>query len=75
MVLDDLRTLGSGPTVVVEGPQLFPDLVAPALVTPEHGLWLLPTPEFGRRGAAGRGPASTTDAQQSRPASSSTCRA
>jgi hypothetical protein len=43
MVLDDLRTLGSGPTVVVEGPQLFPDMVAPALVTPEHGLWLLPT--------------------------------
>lgn len=46
--------------------RLFPGLVAPALESPGHGLWLLPTPEFGRRGVRGRGPAQATDAQQSR---------
>ena len=54
MVLADLHDLGPGPTVVAEGPQLFPDLVAPLMQTPEHGLWLLPTPEFGQQGVAGR---------------------
>lgn len=54
MVLADLRDLESGPTVVAEGPQLFPDLIAPLMQTPEHGLWLLPTPEFGQQGVAGR---------------------
>jgi hypothetical protein len=54
MILADLRDLGPGPTVVAEGPQLFPDLVAPLMQTPEHGLWLLPTPEFGQQGVAGR---------------------
>ncbi len=54
MVLADLRDLGPGPTVVAEGPQLFPDLIAPLMQTPEHGLWLLPTPEFGQQGVAGR---------------------
>jgi len=53
-VLADLRDLGPGPTVVAEGPQLFPDLIAPLMQTPEHGLWLLPTPEFGHLGVAGR---------------------
>jgi hypothetical protein len=54
MILADLRDLGPGPTVVAEGPQLFPDLIAPLMQTPEHGLWLLPTPEFGQQGVAGR---------------------
>ena len=54
MVLADLRGLGPGPTVATEGPQLFPDLIAPLMQTPEHGLWLLPTPEFGQHGVAGR---------------------
>ena len=54
MVLADLRDLGPGPTIVAEGPQLFPDLIAPLMQTPEHGLWLLPTPEFGQQGVAGR---------------------
>jgi len=54
MVLADIRDLGPGPTVVAEGPQLFPDLVAPLMPTAEHGLWLLPTPEFGQQGVAGR---------------------
>jgi hypothetical protein len=54
MILTDLRDLGPGPTVVAEGPQLFPDLIAPLMQTPEHGLWLLPTPEFAQYGVAGR---------------------
>jgi len=39
---------------VAEGPQLFPALIAPLMQTPDHGLWLLPTPEFGQHGVAGR---------------------
>jgi hypothetical protein len=54
MVLADLRELGPGPTVLAEGPQLLPDLIAPLMQTPEHGLWLLPTPEFSQQGVAGR---------------------
>jgi len=54
MVLADPRDLGPGPTVVAEGPPLFPDLIAPLMQTAEHGLWLLPTPEFGQHGVAGR---------------------
>jgi hypothetical protein len=54
MILADLRDLGPGPTIVAEGPQLFPDLIAPLMQTTEHGLWLLPTPEFGHQGVAGR---------------------
>jgi hypothetical protein len=55
MALDDLCALGDGPTVIVEGPQLFPDLVAPFLRSPRHGLWLLPTTDFGYRGVIERG--------------------
>jgi hypothetical protein len=44
MVLDDLCALGDGPTVIVEGPQLFPELVAPLLQTRAHGLWCCPRP-------------------------------
>jgi hypothetical protein len=54
MILTDLRDLGPGPTVVAEGPQLFPDLIVREMQTPEHGLWLLPTPQFGQHGVAGR---------------------
>jgi hypothetical protein len=53
MVLADLRDVGPGPTVVAEGPQLFPDMNRPLMQTPEHRLWL-PTPEFGQLGVAGR---------------------
>lgn len=55
LIMDDLATLGPGPTVVVEGPQLLPALLAPILNGPEHALWLLPTFEFGRRGVTQRG--------------------
>ncbi len=55
MACADLRALGPGPTVIVEGPQLFPNLVGPLMRTPRHGLWLLPAAEFGYRGVVGRG--------------------
>ena len=48
LVLADLAASGNGPTIVVEGPSLFPELVAPLMPTPGHGLWLLPTPAFTR---------------------------
>jgi hypothetical protein len=54
MIVDDVRALGDGPTILVEGPQLFPDLVAPLLGSPGHGLWLLPSPDFARRSIARR---------------------
>jgi len=54
MILDDVRALGDGPTVLIEGPQLFPELVAPLLGSPDHGLWLLPSPDFARRSIARR---------------------
>lgn len=46
MVLDDVAARGEGPLVVVEGPQLLPDLVAPVLASDRHGVWLLPTTDF-----------------------------
>jgi hypothetical protein len=55
MACADLRALGPGPTVIVEGPQLFPSLVAGLMRSPRHGLWLLPTAEFGYRGVVERG--------------------
>jgi hypothetical protein len=54
LIVADLRDLAGGPTVVVEGPQLLPDLIAPLMQSSGHGLWLLPTPEFGQHGIAGR---------------------
>jgi hypothetical protein len=55
MACADLRALGTGPTVIVEGPQLFPSLVVRLMRSPRHGLWLLPTAEFGYRGVVERG--------------------
>jgi len=55
MACADLRDLGPGPTVIVEGPQLFPSLVAPIMRSAHHGLWLLPTAELGYRRVAERG--------------------
>lgn len=49
MILDDLAALGDGPTVVVEGPQLLPELVEPVMAGRGHGIWLLPTTEFTAR--------------------------
>lgn len=54
LIIDDVHELGPGPTIVAEGPQLLPDLIAPLMPTPAHGLWLLPAAEFGQRGVASR---------------------
>ncbi|WP_412537713.1 hypothetical protein R8Z50_17770 [Longispora sp. K20-0274] len=54
MVLDDLRALAGGPLVLAEGPFMLPELVAPVLASPGHGLWLLPTPAFTARNLAAR---------------------
>jgi len=43
-VLEDLPSLPEQPAVVVEGPQILPDLLPPAA----HAVFLLPTPEFQR---------------------------
>lgn len=54
LVVDDLDALGAGATVLVEGPQLLPDLVAPLLESPDAALWLLPTETFSRRAVTAR---------------------
>ena len=67
LVPDDLRTMDGAVGVVVEGPQLFPELVAPYLAGPGSGLWLVSTEQFQRRVLGARvGDASgfTSDAQR-----------
>lgn len=55
MIVDDLARLGASVTVVVEGPQLLPHLVAPLLPAPVAAVWLVPSPQFGGRGVQRRG--------------------
>lgn len=63
LIVEDLVSLGEGPTVVVEGPQLFPSLLAEQGWTPRAGGWLLPTADVGERGVAARhAPAQASDA-------------
>jgi hypothetical protein len=65
LILEDLDALREGPLVLAEGPQLFPELVAPHLTSPGHGLWLMPTPEFQRWAVGRRGePSGTSDGEQ-----------
>ena len=66
LILEDLRTLAADIAVIVEGPQLLPQLVAPYLSDPDWGLWLLATPEFQRTALAARFNASqsTSDAER-----------
>ena len=54
MIVSDVEERRGGPLVIAEGPALFPELVAPWLAAPSHGLWLLPTPEFGALGRTRR---------------------
>ncbi|WP_446664933.1 hypothetical protein [Flexivirga sp. B27] len=49
MIVDDIEARGTGPLLVVEGPQLFPHLVQPVMASPGHGIWLLPTTDFTAR--------------------------
>lgn len=54
MILDDLRAMPQRPMILVEGPRLFPKLVAPLLTSPHQAVWLMPTPEFARESAERR---------------------
>jgi hypothetical protein len=54
LILEDVATLVPGPTILAEGPQLLPELVAPLLGGTAGALWLLPTADVGRRGVAAR---------------------
>lgn len=66
MVLDDLEALPSQPAIVVEGPQLLPELVAPLLTRPDAAVWLVPTPQLQRGLLDARpsaGPDHTSDAE------------
>lgn len=49
LILEDLARIPASPGVVVEGPQLLPDLLGARLASPKHAVWLLPTEEFTRR--------------------------
>ncbi|WP_088287918.1 hypothetical protein [Kineosporia sp. A_224] len=54
LVVEDLDALGPGATVLAEGPQLLPDLVAPLLGSPDAAVWLLPTESFSRGAVTAR---------------------
>lgn len=67
LIVEDLRGLGPGPAIFVEGPQLLPELVAPLLPSPDYACWLLPSAELTRRGVAARGePMPSSDEDQAR---------
>jgi hypothetical protein len=54
MILADLRAMPARPMILVEGPRLFPKLVAPLLTDPHQAVWLMPTEDFARRSIAAR---------------------
>ena len=60
LVLDDLAALPQRPAIVVEGPQILPDLVPPGAAA----VFLLPTPAFQRSILATRPLPVTADADQ-----------
>jgi 2-phosphoglycerate kinase len=55
LIIEDLLRLPAEPGVIAEGFRLLPHLVKPLLTTPDHAVWLLPTPEFRRAAFASRG--------------------
>ncbi|HEY7834834.1 MAG TPA: hypothetical protein VIG30_14770 [Ktedonobacterales bacterium] len=54
MVIADVLALPATPPVLVEGPWLFPEAIAPLLTSPRQALWLAPTRAFKRASAARR---------------------
>jgi hypothetical protein len=54
MIMDDLRAMPQRPLILVEGPRLFPTLVAPLLTSAHQAIWLMPTPAFARESAERR---------------------
>jgi 2-phosphoglycerate kinase len=60
LIVEDLLRFPSDRGVIVEGFRLLPRLVKPLMPSADHGVWLLPTPEFRqsvveRRGGAAAG--------------------
>lgn len=55
LIVDDLRSLPSGPPVIADGFRLLPHLVEPLLTRPQQAVWLIPTPEFRRAAFDHRG--------------------
>jgi len=54
-VIEDLLDLPAEPRVITEGFRLLPRLVKPLLDSPDHAVWLLPTPGFRRAAFSSRG--------------------
>ncbi|QTE28539.1 nucleoside/nucleotide kinase family protein [Pengzhenrongella sicca] len=54
-VIDELVHLPPAPGVIAEGFRLLPHLVRPLLDSPDHAVWLLPTPAFRRAAFSSRG--------------------
>lgn len=48
LVIEDLLAMPTEPTIVAEGPGLFPECVGPALKSPRQAIWLVPTKAFKR---------------------------
>jgi hypothetical protein len=55
LLVEDILNEPRDAPMLVEGPWLLPELVAPALTDPRQALWLSPTPEFKQASAAKRG--------------------
>jgi hypothetical protein len=67
LVLEDLRDLPDSPSVIVEGPQLFPTSVAAVLSDHDQALFLIPDAGEQRARLLGRGPLpGTSDGLQAR---------
>lgn len=60
LVLEDLRALPGAPTVIVEGPQLFPRFVSAVIGSPEQALFLQPDLDGMRERLLARGPMEAT---------------
>ncbi len=67
LIVEDLLGLPPDTGVIAEGFRLLPHLVKPLLSSPDHAVWLLPTPEFRRTAFAGRGLASDIPGKTSDP--------
>ena len=55
MMLEDVLALPPEAPLLVEGPGLFPELVAPLIADRHQVVWLIPTAEFKRASALTRG--------------------
>jgi hypothetical protein len=60
IVLEDVAELPDEPAAIVEGPQLFPSLVAPLLGAFDQAVFLVPRPNEQRARLAARGPMTWT---------------